>query len=61
VIDGDTIEVEIAGKAEKVRYIGVNTPETKHLTKGVESFGPEVAGANRRLVEGQTVRLEWDV
>jgi len=40
VIDGDTIQVCcIARKREKVRYIGINTPETKHPTKGVEYYG----------------------
>ena len=34
VIDGDTIQVCCIGdKRERVRYIGVNTPETKHPTK----------------------------
>jgi micrococcal nuclease len=44
-----------------VRYIGINTPETKHPRKGVEPFGKEASAANRQLVEGQTVRLELDV
>jgi len=35
VIDGDTIEVEMGGQLHTVRYIGVDTPETKHPTKGV--------------------------
>ena len=45
----------------KIPYIGINTPETKHPTKGREPCGPEASAANRRLVEGQTVRLELDV
>jgi micrococcal nuclease len=61
VVDGDTIEVELDGQRVRVRYIGVNTPETKHPTKGREPCGKEAAAANRRLVEGQTVRLELDV
>jgi endonuclease YncB( thermonuclease family) len=61
VIDGDTIDVELDGRPVRVRYIGINTPETKHLTKGRESCGREASAANRRLVEGQTVRLELDV
>jgi len=36
VIDGDTIEVRIASKIEKVRLIGVDTPETVHPNKPVE-------------------------
>jgi micrococcal nuclease len=61
VVDGDTIDVQLDGRKVRVRYIGINTPETKHPEKGVEPFGPEAAEANRRLVEGQTVRLELDV
>ena len=62
VIDGDTIEVCcIQGKQERVRYIGIDTPETKHPMKEVEYYGEEAAEANRKLVEGKTVRLEFDV
>jgi micrococcal nuclease len=61
VVDDDTIDVQLDGRRVRVRYIGMNTPETKHPEKGVEPFGPEAAEANRRLVEGQTVRLELDV
>ncbi len=62
VIDGDTIQVCcIAGQREKVRYIGINTPETKHPSKGVEYFGKEASEANRELVDGKSVSLEFDV
>ncbi len=62
VTDGDTIQVCcIAGKREKVRYIGINTPETKHPSKGVEYFGKEASEANRELVDGKSVSLEYDV
>ncbi|HEX9878705.1 MAG TPA: thermonuclease family protein [Candidatus Binatia bacterium] len=62
VIDGDTIAVCcIQGKEEKVRYIGVNTPETQHPAKGIGYYGREAATANSRLVEGRAVRLEFDV
>jgi endonuclease YncB( thermonuclease family) len=61
IIDGDTIDVEIEGQRERVRYIGINTPETKHPTRGIEPYGPEAAEANTRLVAGHTVRLELDV
>ena len=43
VIDGDTIEVNISGAVHTVRYIGVDTPETKHPTRGVETYGPEAS------------------
>jgi micrococcal nuclease len=61
VVDGDTIDVQLDGRTVRVRYVGVNTPETKHPDKGVEPFGPEADAANRRLVAGKTVRLELDV
>ncbi len=62
VVDGDTIQVCCIGwKREKVRYIGVDTPETHHPMRGVEPYGMEAAEANRKLVDGKTVRLEFDV
>jgi micrococcal nuclease len=61
VVDGDTITVAVGNRAEKVRYIGMDTPETKHPVKGEEPGGREAAAANRSLVLGKTVRLELDV
>ena len=58
VIDGDTIEIQ---GGEKVRYIGVDTPETKHPRKPVQCFGRQAAEKNKQLVEGKMVRLEKDV
>ena len=61
VVDGDTIHVLIDGMEYRLRYIGIDTPETKHPTLGVEPFGPEATQANSELVEGRTVLLEKDV
>jgi micrococcal nuclease len=61
IVDGDTIDVELQGRHERVRYIGIDTSETKHPSQGVEPYGPEATEANRRLVGGQMVRLEFDV
>ena len=61
VIDGDTIKVRVRDKIETVRYIGVDTPETVHPTRGVEPYGKEASEFNKKLVEGKTVRLEFDV
>jgi len=61
IVDGDTIYVDLGGRVEKVRYIGMDTPETHHPTRGEEPGGREATAVNRRLVEGQTVRLELDV
>jgi micrococcal nuclease len=60
VIDGDTIAVEKNGKKEKVRLIGVDTPETVHPSKPVEYFGKEASEFTRKNVEGKRVRLEYD-
>ncbi|PYN75783.1 MAG: hypothetical protein DMD96_27155 [Candidatus Rokuibacteriota bacterium] len=61
VVDGDTIHVKVGDYVEKVRYIGMNTPEIHHPTKGEQPGGREAAEMNRRLVGGKRVRLELDV
>jgi micrococcal nuclease len=61
VVDGDTIHVKVGDRVEKVRYIGMNTPEVHHPTRGEEPGGREATEANRRLVSGKRVRLETDV
>jgi len=58
VIDGDTIEIE---DGQKVRYIGIDTPETVDPRKSVECFGQEASDKNKELVEGKEVELEKDV
>lgn len=58
VIDGDTVELE---DGRTVRFIGIDTPETKHPSKGVECYGKEASEANRTLLEGKEVMLEKDV
>ena len=57
VIDGDTIVLD---GNEKVRLIGVDTPETKHPRKQVEYFGKAASAFTTRIVEGRKVRLEYD-
>ena len=61
VVDGDTINVEINGKVEPVRYIGIDTPETVDPRKPVQCFGVESSKKNKELLEGKTVRLETDI
>ena len=61
VIDGDTVDIEIDGQTERVRLIGVNTPETKHPTKPIECFGPEASAYMTQLLpKGTEVRIERD-
>ena len=61
VVDGDTIHVRLGDRVEKVRYIGVNTPEIHHPTRGHEPGGDEALRVNEELVSGKRVRLELDV
>lgn len=61
IIDGDTIEVDIAGKAYKLRYIGINTPETVDPRRKVQCFGKEASNENKSLVDGKEVLLEKDI
>lgn len=58
VVDGDTIEL-VDGR--KVRYIGIDTPELHHPTKGVQCFGKEAMEKNRNLVEGKEIKMKKDV
>ena len=60
IVDGDTIQVRLGERVEEVRYIGVNTPEVHHPSKGEEPGGREAAVVNRELVNGRRVRLELD-
>ena len=60
VVDGDTIEVELDGAIEDVRYIGVDTPESVAPGQPVECFGKRAARFNAALVGSETVRLAFD-
>jgi micrococcal nuclease len=57
VVDGDTI---ILNGNERVRLIGVDTPETVHPQEPVEYYGTEASAFTKRLCEGKSVRLEYD-
>jgi micrococcal nuclease len=62
VVDGDTIEVSIDGRREKVRLIGIDTPETVKPNAPVECFGPEASAFTKGLLpEGTPLLLERDV
>jgi endonuclease YncB( thermonuclease family) len=45
---------------ERVRLIGVDTPETVHPNKPVERFGKEASAFTTKLVQGKRVRMEYD-
>lgn len=61
VVDGDTIIVRIDGRSERLRYIGIDTPETVRPNSPVECFGPEASEENKRLVDGREVELVRDI
>lgn len=60
VIDGDTIDVLENGKTVRVRFIGINAPETVDPRKPVECFGPEASREMHELLDGGEVRLGTD-
>lgn len=61
VVDGDTIDVSIDGKTERIRLIGINTPETVDPRKSVECFGKEASDKAKSILSGKKVYLEADV
>jgi micrococcal nuclease len=62
VVDGDTIHVRMDSdrRREKVRYIGVDTPESVKPGTPVQCFAKAAAAANAKLVAGRRVTLEPD-
>jgi micrococcal nuclease len=67
-VDGDTVHVTLEnppegfGKIEKIRMIGVDTPETVHPNKDVEYFGKEASDFTKNALLGRDVliALDWD-
>lgn len=58
VVDGDTAVITLAsGVSEKVRFIGINTPES---TTQHEPYGEEASAYTKQMLSGQTVYLETD-
>ncbi|WP_369902116.1 thermonuclease family protein [Bacillus manliponensis] len=62
-IDGDTIRVELeSGKEETVRFLLIDTPETKHPRLGVQPFGLEASDfVKQHARKGKKIQLEFDV
>ena len=62
VIDGDTIEVSWRDTKEKVRLIGIDTPESVHPDQNKNvPYGKIASEFTKSMLEGQTVGLEFDV
>lgn len=60
VTDGDTIHINYNGKNEKVRLIGLDTPETKDPRKPIQCFGREATAKMTELAENKNIWLEFD-
>ena len=60
VVDGDTIDVSINGETERIRIIGLDTPETVDPRQTVECFGLEASAKAKELLLNEQVRLEAD-
>lgn len=58
--DGDTIVVNMNGTDEKVRFVGVDTPETHKPNAPVQCYGPAASAHTKNLIGTQKVRLESD-
>lgn len=62
VVDGDTLEVAFdGGTKEKVRLIGVDTPETVHPKKPVQHYGKEASAFTKKSLTNAKVWLQMDV
>ncbi len=61
VVDGDTFVADIGGRRERVRVIGVDTPETVAPGRPVERYGKEASNFAKHMLTGVTVRLGGDV
>ena len=62
VIDGDTIDIDLHGRRERVRLLGIDAPESVHPSVPIQCFGPEAsAELARALPPSSEVRIERDV
>ena len=63
VVDGDTFWVRhLNGTQEKIRLIGVDSPEARRTGRTeIEYFGRESSAFAKRMLTGKRVRLEYDV
>ena len=59
-VDGDTAVVKIDGQEKRVRFLGVDTPETVHPNKPVQFYGKEASSFTKESLNGRRVWLEYD-
>lgn len=58
IVDGDTVVALVNNKEEKIRIIGINTPESVDPRRPVECFGKEASNQAQELLTSQKVQLE---
>jgi micrococcal nuclease len=61
VSDGDTFVATVKGRRERVRVIGVDTPESVAPDRPDEPYGEEASEFAKHYLDGETVRLAGDV
>jgi micrococcal nuclease len=59
-VDGDTIAVDMNGRVEKIRFVGVDTPETHKPNTPVQCYGPQAAAFTKATIGNGRVRLVSD-
>lgn len=59
-IDGDTIKVRFNGKVETVRYLLIDTPESKNPNMCVQPYAKEAYLRNSELVKSGKLTLEFE-
>lgn len=59
-VDGDTVVVDMNGHEEKVRFVGVDTPETHKPNTPVQCYGPAAAAFTKTVIGSQKLRLVSD-
>ncbi|MBQ7170012.1 MAG: thermonuclease family protein [Synergistaceae bacterium] len=59
-VDGDTAVVKVDGQERRVRFLGVDTPETVHPNKPVQYYGKEASSYTKESLNGKRVWLEYD-
>lgn len=60
VVDGDTAVIRVNGEERRVRFLGVDTPETVHPNKPVQYYGKEASNFSKESLTGKNVWLEYD-
>lgn len=60
VVDGDTLEVQKGDQLEKVRLIGVDTPETVKPNTPVQPYGKEASDFTKKMLLNKAITLEFD-